>query len=419
MRNLILTICLALALMPVTATAQGTWESVGPEFVMISAMGIDNTGVIYIGGLYSSLMYTPDEGDNWYEGDGWPWEPTCFVGSNTGTVFCGDSEPGLWRTMDHGPTWLWDDAELPEYNGVRTIAVSPTNDHVYAGFDGDGVYLSTDDGLTWVTVNNGLTDLGVRALTCNNLGHIFAATWSGIFRSTDDGANWTLLANPLGSYNVMAVGPDQAVFVGGDGPYRSTDNGDTWVQVDNGLGPPPLDKSDKIGLLEVNAIAFTSVPGKLYVGMFMFGVSVSQDNGDSWTENNNGLTELDVVGLVVNDNDEIFAATYGSGVFKQGQDLSGAGERELPGTRFTALGQNYPNPFNPRTVIPFSLSRSGFVTLKLYDLSGREVKTVLAAELGSGPHEIAVDGADLASGIYLCRLNTGWKFLTRRITLVR
>jgi hypothetical protein len=64
------------------------------------------------------------------------------------------------------------------------------------------------------------------------------------------------------------------------------------------------------------------------------------------------------------------------------------------------LYQNYPNPFNPSTTIKFSLSKAGVTTLKLYDVMGKEVATLVNGELEPGPHEVILDASNLSSGAY-------------------
>ena len=78
---------------------------------------------------------------------------------------------------------------------------------------------------------------------------------------------------------------------------------------------------------------------------------------------------------------------------------------ELPTT--VALHGNYPNPFNPTTTISFDLSTRTAVELKVYDVTGREVATLVSTSLNAGTHHVQFDGSNLASGVYLVRLNAG------------
>jgi hypothetical protein len=71
-----------------------------------------------------------------------------------------------------------------------------------------------------------------------------------------------------------------------------------------------------------------------------------------------------------------------------------------------ALEQNFPNPFNPETNIRFMLKGSGLTSLKVYDVLGREVETLVNAHVEAGTHQVLFDGANLSSGVYLYRLVT-------------
>lgn len=83
------------------------------------------------------------------------------------------------------------------------------------------------------------------------------------------------------------------------------------------------------------------------------------------------------------------------------------------------LNQNYPNPFNPATKISFSLPKTSFVSLKIYDMFGREVKELLSAEKPAGTYELLFDAKDLASSVYFCRLHAGSYFQTIKMNLIK
>jgi hypothetical protein len=88
--------------------------------------------------------------------------------------------------------------------------------------------------------------------------------------------------------------------------------------------------------------------------------------------------------------------------------------------RVLSLAQNYPNPFSRRTTIRFTLKEDGRVTLKMYDMIGREVTTLVNSDLKAGVlHSATFDASELASGTYVCRLNAGNKSLMRKIKLVK
>ncbi|MEX0721893.1 MAG: alpha-amylase family glycosyl hydrolase [Balneolaceae bacterium] len=83
------------------------------------------------------------------------------------------------------------------------------------------------------------------------------------------------------------------------------------------------------------------------------------------------------------------------------------------------LEQNYPNPFNPSTVISYQLAVNSKVTLKVYDMLGREVATLVNGQLKAGNHSVKFDAQNLASGIYIYRLQAGSKVFTEKMTLIK
>jgi uncharacterized lipoprotein YddW (UPF0748 family) len=82
-------------------------------------------------------------------------------------------------------------------------------------------------------------------------------------------------------------------------------------------------------------------------------------------------------------------------------------EDEVQSPFVFALEQNYPNPFNPVTTISFTLQHSEYTSLKIYDLLGREIASVVEGELEAGAHSYQFSGANLASGVYLYRIISG------------
>jgi len=85
-----------------------------------------------------------------------------------------------------------------------------------------------------------------------------------------------------------------------------------------------------------------------------------------------------------------------------------------------SLSQNYPNPFNPSTTIRFSLPQTSEVSLKVYDIAGREVMSLMNENrLASGQHSLQMDASHLASGIYVLRLTADGVALTKKLTLIK
>lgn len=84
-----------------------------------------------------------------------------------------------------------------------------------------------------------------------------------------------------------------------------------------------------------------------------------------------------------------------------------------------SLAQNYPNPFNPSTQIKFSINKPSLVTLKIYDVLGKEIKTLVNREMKPGVHFVNFDASNLPSGIYFYRLSSGNYTETKKMSLLK
>jgi len=106
---------------------------------------------------------------------------------------------------------------------------------------------------------------------------------------------------------------------------------------------------------------------------------------------------------------ELSVDTTSVGVLEQG--------KKIPAS-FT-LYQNYPNPFNPTTNISFTIQSKSFVTLKVYDLLGRDVATLISQELPAGTYPQQWNAAGMPSGVYFYRLQTGSFIETKKLILLK
>jgi hypothetical protein len=84
-----------------------------------------------------------------------------------------------------------------------------------------------------------------------------------------------------------------------------------------------------------------------------------------------------------------------------------------------SLLQNYPNPFNPTTTIPFTLAKKSFVELKVYDIQGREVMTLVSKNMEQGQYNVPFDATGFATGTYFYRLKVDGQLMTKSMTLVK
>ena len=225
---------------------------------------------------------------------------------NGSTLFAG-YENGVYATTDDGVTWSMKNNGLLKAN-INTFTL---NDAIFfAGRLAAGVYCTTNIGLSWVSRNTGLP------ITVNILQYhgndLFAGTWYGdeVYCSTNNGINFTKINSGLtntfvNAFDVAFDVIDTNIFAGtcGDGVYCSSDTGNNWTKVDNGL-------------TNLQITCLTSMNGYLYAGTSGGGIFKSTNNGIMWSPMNNGFTNYDIESLITVGND-LFAGTLGSGVWRR------------------------------------------------------------------------------------------------------
>jgi hypothetical protein len=171
--------------------------------------------------------------------------------------------------------------------------------------------------------------------------------------------------------------------------------------------------------LLVYCLAFDS-NNNLYAGT-RDGVFVSKDNGNNWYQMNQGLVATDVWSLEVIGNNLIAGTGY-LGVWKRPLSefiVDVKNENDIP--LDFALEQNYPNPFNPSTKINYQIPSAEFVTLKIYNAIGKEVKTLVNEYKQAGTHncELRIENGELPSGVYFYKLTAGNFSATKKFILMK
>jgi hypothetical protein len=128
--------------------------------------------------------------------------------------------------------------------------------------------------------------------------------------------------------------------------------------------------------------------------------------------------DMYVLSIVVNPLGYLFAGTE-SGVFRSAETTTAVKEVMPDQPLSFLLEQNYPNPFNPTTMIRFSLPRAGYITLKVYNMLGKEIASLIDKKLPAGNHQAKWDAGGLPSGLYFYRLQTDGFAQTRKLILAK
>lgn len=387
---------------------------------------------------------------------------SCFAFYRAG-LFAGTLDGEVFRSTDYGTNWMLVDSELTRLP-VITLTVYPNwagGTYLLAGTL-SGVFLSTNDGINWTDVSTGLTKPWVKVLTVAPDGsggtNLFTVIdgGSGLFRSVNNGTSWTAVNAdwPASSITTLTY-TDKTLIAGTDGfgVFLSTDLGTSWKDASSGLKDTyvntlALDLSTtlvagteggvflssnmgtswavaNVGLTSQSVLALEVLPSgsgrpNLFAGTKDGGVFLANDNRTSWTAVNDGLSNLRIHSLAGNDM-YLFAGTDGSGVWRRSLSEMTTSAESSSGSipHSLSLGQNHPNPVSSITTIPYSLNRTSFITLKIYNPLGKEIETLVVKELPAGEHQISWNRKDLPSGAYTYRLTTGTHSVTRKLLVLR
>jgi len=417
MRALLLAI-LGLVLLTAVAGAQAEWEWIGPSSTRTDVLAVDAEGAIFIGGDFSNMQVTEDEGLTWTELSG-PFRLASAVAAPAGTLVCSDSRAdGLWVTADKGVTWSRVSVHQPE-EWVAVLALHPQTADIFATVQFVNLFYSQDGGYSWQPVAAPLNCIDYWDLAFAENGSIWVKGDASLWRSDDYGASWTDLAMPseCAYGGGLFVAPGPVLFLWGQDRVayrfsllRSTDLGVTWEPLSDGLPAPPYRQ-------------FTAMEdgddGTLLLADILNGVFRSTDQGGSWEPYSQGLDgpETNITCLADRPGGGYYAASLYDGVFRRPHDVEAVPvSSEVPG--LTSLKVS-PNPIREETAVAFTLAAEGPARISLYDARGRCLHTLAAGDFGSGEHRLRLDVRDLAGGVYFCRLEGVGARLSRRLIMVR
>jgi photosystem II stability/assembly factor-like uncharacterized protein len=352
-----------------------------------------NPNIIYAESQNGYLQKSTDGGANFYnarnginqnEPTNWS-TPVIMDPNNSNILYYGTNR--VYRTTNGAANWtaispdLTDDG--PRLGTVTTIDVAATNSNViFAGTDDSHVWVTTDNGTTWNDVSASLPYRWVTRVKVdpNNESNVYV-TFSGL--------KWH--------------DPQPHVF-------KSSDKGNNWTDISSNLPDAP-----------VNAFAVdNNDPNRLYLGSDV-GAFMSFNGGVSWQPIADGLPTVSVYDMKIHPTENYLAiGTHGRSMYMV--DLSQVvnnvqNQSTIPES--FKLYQNYPNPFNPTTKLSFIIGNSSFVTLKVYDVLGKEVATLVNEEKSSGKYSVNFNANNLASGIYFYKLQAGNFTKTMKMILMK
>ena len=295
------------------------WKQIGLRNAAVNALAIHPQvpGTIFAGLQSDGLHVSHNGGLTWAEADRFnndsildiKWHPKnanliCVVGYYNRVSI----------SRDRGLTWESRNIGLENATVIRSVEFHPEYDNIIlAATTGGGVFTSEDGGTTWIQANSGITSSNVFCLAYQPLTDIwYAGTYEhGVFRSYDMGENWMPINSgipreyPYSYVQVLEVDPSNPdlVYAGSrEGFFTSRNRGDTWESED--------------ALLPFDVRAIEPLATDLLVGTWAAGV-YRKTVSDAWVLWNEGLTNINISGFVINPVDPrmMVATTWGAGLY--------------------------------------------------------------------------------------------------------
>ncbi|MDZ4746413.1 MAG: T9SS type A sorting domain-containing protein [bacterium] len=281
-----------------------SWTQSKIESKRIRAMAFNSRTLF--AATYDGVFVSSDSGRNWKSHV--PASPryheVTALSFMDSTIFVASSK-GVFRINSSDEQWTDTDGELA-HQDVRSLFVSGI--HIFAGTT-DGVRVSTDHGLHWMSAGKGMpSDSYVSAFALND-SYLFVGCSDGnVYRSGNNGTSWDRANSGLANTQVNVIaGLANVVYAGTDGAgvFRSVDHGYTWTSVN-------------VNAWDNTILALEITDAVLFAGTYVGGIYKSTDAGRTWKNVNTGITNRTVTDFVIHRN-EAYASTY-KGVFKSSDD---------------------------------------------------------------------------------------------------
>lgn len=387
----------------------------------------------------------------WYpqvSGTNYALKSVYFIDENTGLA-CGYNL--VLKTTNAGANWT----SVP-LQGVHNYIEFVNSSTGFICSDSGKIFRTTNTGTNWQQLNSGVSFHLQSMSFLNSSTGIVCGYGKTILKTTDGGNSWFNIANFVWQVDFLSCKMFNAnkYFVSGTNTFimRTTNAGLSWTEYTHG-DPNPL---FTVYFLNENTGWSTGC-----CGMFM----TTTNSGSSWNYEyylSQGFTFYSIqfvnqtTGYVAGDNGMIYRTTNGAlwwdstvtgtiqalyslkminastgwvvggfGTILKTTNGGGPGftiginqiSAEVP-SEF-ALSQNYPNPFNPETKINMMIPRGGLTKVTIYDISGREVETLVKNYLNPGIYEIIFKGVNYSSGVYFYKAEYNNTVITKKMVLAK
>jgi photosystem II stability/assembly factor-like uncharacterized protein len=382
--------------------------------VILNWVKVVNTQIIWAGGANGVVIRTTNGGLTW----------TSVGGGAIGTAdtYCGDalnadiaftstspSAAFIYRTTNGGTTWTQVFTQTGGF--IDGIQMQNATEGYALGDPSGGNWTflkTTNGGASWSLSTPTIPAIGSEGGWSNSFQVLNCNIWFGtnagrFYRSSDCGATWFTSTTPTANvYAFKFVTPGIGIAGGATGATSfSSNSGATWST------------RSTAGTANISGIASAEPNWWASTGNSVY---YSNDNGTTWIIPDRGYAgtqPLNHVSIIAAGSFEAGCAVGAAGTVVRYVRITedvGTDTKTVP-TEY-ALEQNYPNPFNPSTTIHFALPERTAVTLKVYNVLGQEVATLVDGEMPAAFHSVAwlgtnKSGNQVATGLYFYRLTAG------------
>ena len=368
--------------------ATDDWQAILGGDGFYSLVDYTNSNVIYAESQWGNLAKSTDGGYNWtsmvdqMSADRKNWSaPVVMDPLNHQKLYFGTYR--VWKTSNGGSNWLPVSPDLTKgsdgstWHTVSTLAVSPVNPNiVIAGTDDGRAHISTDAGLNWTDITNGLPDRTISRVAADPFNE-------NVIYATVSGFRW-----------------DEPV----PHVYRSPDQGNNWVDISGNLPDLP-----------VNIIALDpDLPDHYFAGTDA-GVYYTSDGGQQWWGLGDGLCNVAVTAMKIHKpTHTLVVGTYGLSAYKIDLDNVNVGIQKSKEDEVSMGLKVTPNPViisqRATASIVFSTKIAGKVDIAISDINGKIIIRLYSGILAGGQHTIqwsgcGYSGKALAEGIYFISVN--------------
>ena len=404
------------------------------DVIYVAVRGTTSGYTDYKGGMLKST----DGGESWeFYSEGWaigtPHDIWFHPDNSDFIMVSGGGSTPVIKSNDGGETWSRAGYGITGSSHGSTgyeIAYHQRDStwflaHDAGGMDG-GVYRSKD-GMHW---ENTVPQPGMTSLLIDESNDvIYGGTWAGLLKSTDGGESWGPSGLANGVLSLARVPGSSTLYAGTTrGIYKSYDQAESWISVNDSL-------TEQLNFRAGLAVSIKDTNTVFAAGSLIsdYGIFVSRDSGSSWAR-----LDFDIphniaaapLHLFFDDHTNTLFVNYVKGytpneyniyrisdAFATNASDNPEVETELP--EQIELLQNYPNPFNPVTVIEYSLPEQAEITLRVYDVMGRLVETLVDQAMSPGKHQAVWDASGAVSGTYIYRLRAGEVLRSRTLMLIK